>query len=65
MGHGDLEPTAPSALVVSRLFGFVGILAQSGDPADPALQLCFSTRQPTAAFEEQLGPCQSVWEVAG
>jgi membrane protease YdiL (CAAX protease family) len=41
-----LEPTAPSALVVSRLFRFVGILIQSGGPAHPALRLSFSVGRP-------------------
>jgi hypothetical protein len=31
-----------SALVVSRPFGFVGILVQCGSPAHPALRLSFS-----------------------
>ena len=30
-----LEPTAPSALVISRLFRFVGRLVQSGGPTPP------------------------------
>jgi hypothetical protein len=37
-----LEPTAPSALVVSRLFGFVGKLVQGSGCANPALRLSFS-----------------------
>jgi len=43
-----LEPTAPSALVVSRLFGFVGKLVQSGDSVNPALRLSFSVRRALA-----------------
>jgi hypothetical protein len=38
----SLQPTAPSALVVSRPFEFVGIFIQSGGPAHPALRLSFS-----------------------
>jgi hypothetical protein len=40
----SLEPTAPSALVVSRLFGFVGRLVQCDGCANPALRLSFSVR---------------------
>jgi len=37
-----LEPTAPSALVVLRPLGFVGMLVQDGGRANPALRLSFS-----------------------
>ena len=37
-----LQPTAPSALVVSRPFDFAGILVQCGGLAHPALRLSFS-----------------------
>ena len=40
-----LQPTAPSALVVSRPFGFVGILVQSGGPPHPALRLSSAVSQ--------------------
>jgi hypothetical protein len=42
-----LEPTAPSALIESRLFDFDGTLAREVDSVNPALRLSFSVRRHT------------------
>jgi hypothetical protein len=41
-----VEPTAPSALVVSRLFGLAGRLVQCGGYANPARRLTLTISQP-------------------